>query len=379
MYRDDKSPYEGAIDDKLDGKTCFARITGVDADLRRCDAVSLGRANGGTDDLDLRGVQWINLSATIDGDEDTILPVIGSYGVVIFIGNEPYILGYYKPIPDSGDQPPQENLALNPGDKVFKTAGGNRITLRAGGTIEVQSTDLCRTYYIPSRNLITHVCQEMELETDGGSIDWTRDRDTQETLYHAEYFDNLEPETMVVEERGSASDGESVFTTTIGPYDPVGGDVLLPTYAETIAADGSYSEKIGEEFEYNVDAGTGEAFLKASKLQFGSDSSDEPVVLGKVLKEYLTALEGQVEALQGQVNAIVTALTTFSAGLVTVPPPIGAAITAKGVALGVALVPVTAQLTLIKTQLGLDKTEFIDTDATNILSGLAFSERGLPL
>ena len=114
-------------------------------------------------------------------------------------------MGYYKPIPDSGDDAPAENLALNPGDKVFKNAQGNRITLRAGGTIEVQSTDLCRTYYIPSRNLINTVCQEMELETDGGSIDWTRDRDTQETVYTATFFDSLEPETVVVEERGLAS------------------------------------------------------------------------------------------------------------------------------------------------------------------------------
>lgn len=201
----ERSPWEGT-QDGLNGFTALGRVTSVVKETRRCRVKTLGK-KGITDDLDLQNVQWLNLASHGEGDEDTFIPRIGAYGVVIFINSEPYILGWFQPMNPTGttDRPDKEPLL--PGDRIIKTIAGNKVILRSGGSVEIESTGICRTYWLPSRNLITSVCQEYELEADGGYMYWHKEKGTSNTVLQFHVYNNLQPTKAVDLQIGSTASG----------------------------------------------------------------------------------------------------------------------------------------------------------------------------
>ena len=242
----EKSPYEGKWDD-LNGRTALGKVVQVDVPNRRCHVKTIG-LKGKTDDQDLPDVQWISASLGDDGQEDTSIPRVGSTGVLVYINHEPYLIGYFRPLPpaDADKDPnavedPEEGL-LNAGDKVLRSIGGNRIILRSGGTVEIESNKLCRTYWIPSANLISTVCGNHELETDGGHDFWDRDQGTDDTVRERLAWDNLEPSSAVRIQEG-ATDAGGIYRRTSGPLDD-NQEISEPTYDQQIDALGSMLEKV---------------------------------------------------------------------------------------------------------------------------------------
>lgn len=277
--RSDRSPYEGVLDDKLAGQTCFGRVVSVDGKQRRCRVKTLGRPNI-TDDLDLTNVQWINLSSSADGDEETTLPRIGSYGVIIFINSEPYILGFYKPIPATGSEEPVENEPLLPGDKIIKTVAGNRVILRSGGSVEIESTKLCRVYFIPSRNLMTMICQEMELSTDGGYMNWTRDRQNGDTQLEILAFDNLQPTHAILTQMGKGDGGEA-FHMKVGNYSA--GTLSKVNLEIKIQPTGNTEIVVGDKkFTVKIDASAGKIAIGISGKELLKQVVESFTQLGSV-------------------------------------------------------------------------------------------------
>jgi phage gp45-like len=202
----------------LGGKTCFGRITSVNSTARTVSCKTIGLV-GATDDQYLHNVKILHLAWHPEGDEETYIPRIGAYGVILFINSEPYIVGYY-PLSNSEGEDQRSNFeALQPGDKVIKTVGGNKITLRSGGVVQVESTLGCRTYWIPSQELINTVCRNLEIEPAGGYMHWKLDPDTNDTLMKFVAYNNLEVSTVIQAEIGAASDGESVVDFAVGDPD----------------------------------------------------------------------------------------------------------------------------------------------------------------
>ena len=120
------SPYTGSMD-HLNGKTCFGRIVSVDAKSRTARVKTYG-LRGRTDSLDLNTVKFLHLAWHPEGDDDVFIPRPGSYGVVIFINSEPYILGYVNLTNLVNDGAGANQEELIPGDKTIKTIAETGIT-----------------------------------------------------------------------------------------------------------------------------------------------------------------------------------------------------------------------------------------------------------
>ena len=242
----DFSPYSGGVYESKNGRTCFGKIISTDPKARTCRVKTLGvkAGYGGTDDLDLHDVRFISLAAHPEGDEDTYIPRPGQFGAVIYINAEPYIFGYYMPPNATGNYERSVNVPLDNGDRIIKMIAGNRIILRAGGTVEIESTKLCRTYWIPSQNLINSVCQNYELETDGGYMYWLRSKEDNTTQLQFMIYNNVEPTTAVDMQIGTADSGD-VITLNMGDIDPDTAEVKTSRLSLSITPKGDTSLNIG--------------------------------------------------------------------------------------------------------------------------------------
>jgi hypothetical protein len=240
----DKTPF-GAYEQK-NGKTCFGRVISVNPKTRTCrvKTLGLGSGPGGTNDLDQQEVQFLSLANHIDGDEDTYIPRPGQYGAVIFINAEPFLFGYYQPTLDTGSEDLPNKVPLEVGDRIIKMIAGNRVILRAGGSVEIESTKLCRTYWLPNQNVINSVCQNFELEADGGSFFWNRDDSNGNTLLELFAFDNVTPVNAIDLQLGTVDDNKSLLSLSLGPVD-ANNNIAAPIVDLRIAPNGDTDLKIG--------------------------------------------------------------------------------------------------------------------------------------
>jgi hypothetical protein len=113
--------------------------------------------------------------------------------------------------------------------------------------------------------------------------------------------------------------------------------------------------------------------VRQKKIEIGSSSASEPLVLGNILKTYLTSFEGDTESLANQLTQLVTLLTTFSSSTSASPDPV---LAAASVILNAALPAITAAIASIVADLQSSKTTYISTASSNIVSQEAFTERG---
>lgn len=202
----------------------------------------LGR--GQRNDNHIPKCQWINLDAHPDGDSTAVIPRVNSYCMVFYVDGEPFCFGFFSPLTDTGTAfTGEEAEDLNEGDRVFKTIGGNKIILRAHGEIQIESNATCRTIYFPDNSLINTVCKNLEVLTDGGTIEWNNVDDQNNTYYKAEYRDNVSRANIIIVERGEVGGGLiSSYAVGVGSKD---GGLASTTYKQTIKKDGSMEFEVG--------------------------------------------------------------------------------------------------------------------------------------
>lgn len=212
------STYEGSLN--RTGMVCLGRVVSIDAGARTVRAKTMGMP--GSDDLDLGSVRVLHGVWHSDGDEDVMLPRINTYGIILFLGPEAIWLGSVQFDATSGESQRQNMEKLNPGDRVIKTVYGNKLIIRTGGTIEIQSTDLCRTFWIPNQNLISSTCQNFELETSGGNLKWKIDAKDATTNLHLSAWNSLTPDTICTLDIGTIPDDNNESdsgSSSIAAYD----------------------------------------------------------------------------------------------------------------------------------------------------------------
>ena len=285
------SPIEEGFDaSSTNGKMCFFRISDVDAENRTCDIKTFG-GDRNVSNNDYLDIQWLALVSHPEGDEMSCIPRIDSYGICAFVGNQPFILGYFNPITiDSKEEiVDQENEGVEPlggsaatskekinsGDYILRTVGKCRVVLRAGGEVELESTKICKRTYFPARNRITEISQNLEIATDGGYMNWVhvdQDSNSPETLCTQVWRDTVGSTNVITDERGTV-DAESDlihrYQISPGPVAPENehlGEAELPVvlreiyntgkteyringtaFHELTLADGTYTRAIGEE------------------------------------------------------------------------------------------------------------------------------------
>jgi len=262
----EKSPYEGVFD-SLNGRAALGRVVDVDIANRRCRVKTLGligargtggRAVGtGTDDHDIPDVQWITTAASDGGAEDTSIPKIGQVGVLLYINHEPYLIGFFRTQNPPASTDPLADIVTQ-GDRLLSTIGGNTLILRAGGSIEVKSTDLCRTYWLPN-NLISTVCQDWEHSTDGGFVQWVRDKTNNDTLLEFFIQDNQQPTNCVDIQLGNSDNGNTV-ELTMGAVSPDTFDFTTTKLFLSVDPNGTLTLNVGEGNKATlvIDAKTGD-------------------------------------------------------------------------------------------------------------------------
>lgn len=239
----DKSPYEGIVD-RLGGKVSLGQVISIDSDSRTCRVKTLGNREHGTDDQDLPNVKVLHMAWNPDGTYAVAMPLIGSYYIVGYLNSEPVLLGTY-PLSNTfggGGRDNQQNLL--PGDFAVATAFGSSVIVRYGGTVEIQSTPSCRTWWLPINETITTVCQNQEIDTSGGFSHWTVDPVTGDTLLELKAYTDINADTAVDLQVGSTSSG-AVLDMEIGPTDD-NLNVVNPTLSLTIQSDGTTNLSVGQ-------------------------------------------------------------------------------------------------------------------------------------
>lgn len=290
------SPYEGST--SKNGMACLGVVVSVDKSARLLRVKTIGMP--GTDDLDLYNVRVIHGFWHADGDESVALPRIKSFGVVLFVGSDAFWLGS-TPLPMSSGGGQRKNMeAINEGDWIAKTVYGNKIILRTGGTIEIQSTNLCKVFWIPSQNLISAVCQNLEIETSGGHLKWTIDKENNNTTnLRLKAWNNLNPTNAVVVDIGTVSEDNNEEDGNIKSY--ASDDLVFDfrqgslkedlgfdkrSFRMSLKKDGSVFLDVGPgKFTMTVDAATGDVVWETK----GS-------VKGKVFKDVVLNIDGEVKA-----------------------------------------------------------------------------------
>ncbi len=260
----ESNPYEGSFDQRLGSSICMGNITSVDSKRRRCNVKTVG-LKGVNDDLDLKDVHIMQAASHKEGDEETFIPRIGSLAIIAFINSEPCIIGYFQQLSQEGDHAPSEKDQLLPGDKITKTKAGNKVIMRSGGSIEIEATKLCRTYFLPNRNLVNTTVQNFELETDGGQMTWLADDDTDATLLNFRIWDTRNAGGNTVEIQAGATESGSVFTLDSGPTAANGG-IGENKFHMDVKADGTTTVVVNNKCTLNIDASGNVSLQTEGKL-----------------------------------------------------------------------------------------------------------------
>jgi hypothetical protein len=256
----DFSIYESGNDARRERQEglAFGRITRVYEQERLCE-VKTYFGHGVKNDNHIPKCQWLSPDSSPDGDESGGLPRVNSHCVVAFIGGEPIILGFVNPLSPEGTAGVGEDREdLNEGDKIMKTVAGNKIILRTGGTVQIESTRNCRTIYFPDNALINELCRNFEKRVSGGTVDWV-ETGAGNTKYTSEHRDTVRRANIIVEERGQVG-GPVLHRTEYGAGAPGGIQAVVRTVT---------TNKDGETVEYIRQANSTEGY-RSTKRPNGS-------------------------------------------------------------------------------------------------------------
>jgi hypothetical protein len=344
----DLSPYEG-LHDKT-GIVCLGEVKSVDNFSRRVRVKTIGMPGG--EDLDLYHTRVLHGMWHPEGDEEVSLPRVGTFGVVIFIGSESFWIGACPLDMGSAERQRTNQETLLAGDSIVKTIAGNKIIVRSGGTIEIQSTDICRTFWIPSQNLISSVCQNFELETAGGHIMWNLDKAAGTTNLKLKAWNSLRPDNGVTMNIGTIPESnQEESEDAIQPFAPA--DMIIDFKQGTldnkldfskrslrmsVKKDGSIYFDVGPgKFTLKVDAETGNVDFETKGKVSATIKDDvtlnvDGAVTATVKKDITLNADSKVTAnIKSDMSAVISGKASISAkGGATIQTDGNAEITAKG-------------------------------------------------
>ena len=188
---------------------------------------------------------------------------------------------------------------LNPGDMLWQGRDDNFVALRRGGVLQLGSTHICQRAYIPLLNTIRDFCENYELNSAAGSLQWGVQRVENNPSGDA-------PSELVLIAREYAQDKKASIKVSLGSLDdatkPPGGD---KTFIEvTIApeaidpADGAVSGK--PKYVIRLDKAGNTFMMQAKKRTEQIDGDHEQTVKGAQTVKVTGAQ--MVEALSQQIT-----------------------------------------------------------------------------
>lgn len=279
----------------------------------------------------------------LGGEGYHTMPEVGAVCMLAFPNDNspPFIMGF-KGVPMPSSPPSQgsgdteevtmrsRRPRLNPGDQAITTRDANFLILRRGGVVQIGSTPLAQTVYIPIRNYVKHFFENMAMHSPSGDMEWRIERVENDPsgdapctfLFH--FNEHAQDAKATVRARcfpvGDGEDPKTVWDFAIASksIDRDTGAVDSPTYTLAIKLDGSKTEFLGAnrhvtidgddllevhgkrtvktDDDHLIDAG-GNATMKAAKAavldapktHLGSSSASAPVPKGDALVNVLAS------------------------------------------------------------------------------------------
>jgi len=111
------------------------------------------------------------------GEGSNVLPEPGASCYVGFPSEpngRPFVFAYVMP-PTSVEGDRGARAEQVGGDILFNTRDGNTIALRRGGLIQISSSPLCQTLYVPVGNMLREVFEQKDMTSLLGRMEWVHD------------------------------------------------------------------------------------------------------------------------------------------------------------------------------------------------------------
>lgn len=128
-------------------------------------------------DKPLFGVPWTSPYLNSENGQGIFyVPEVGTQCLLVTPSDgdaSPFVMGFL-PIP-KGDSFRANRIDMNPGDAGIMTRDGNYVLVRAGGVIQVGSTQTAQRMYLPVNNTVRDFAENYSLTTFGGELVWETD------------------------------------------------------------------------------------------------------------------------------------------------------------------------------------------------------------
>lgn len=206
----------------------------------------------------------------LGGEGIHVLPEVGATVLVAFPSDNsyPFIMAY---LPVAAQDLRADNTGevleefgwrsrrpvMNPGDLMLTTRDNNFLALRRGGVVQLGATAVAQTVYLPIRNYIKHFCENYEVNTLGGDIEWRVDRVESDPSgqapctyqFHMQEFAQDAKASLRIRHypAGQSANPKVVWDIAIAPQgiDRDTGELSGEVYTMAIAMDGSKTEFLG--------------------------------------------------------------------------------------------------------------------------------------
>lgn len=151
---------------------------------------------------------------------------------------------------------------MNPGDIMLRTRDENFIALRRGGVVQIAATPTCQTVYIPLRNYMRHFAENYEVNTPGGELEWTVQRQENDpggkapVLYRLTLRDKAQNDKADVQIKMGHVDDDVRYELTVTPENITVGDGSVsgtPKFLMTIDKSGNQKFALQGSLEYVID------------------------------------------------------------------------------------------------------------------------------
>lgn len=227
------------------------------------------------------------------------LPEVGATCLMAFPSDDtpPFVLGYKgvaaQATTQSAGGETQETYSfrsrrpkLNPGDIALVTRDENFLFLRRGGVVQIGSTALAQTVYLPLGNYIKHFCENYEVNTLAGNLEWTVHRVENDPDGNApcrlvfqanEYAQDAKASVQATLYPPTNENPKTVWQFVIAPQgvNRTDGSYANEVYSLAIAIDGTTTEFLGANRKVTVD-GDDELHVSGKRLvKTGSDHTIE--------------------------------------------------------------------------------------------------------
>jgi len=155
-----------------------------------------------------------------NGEGIYFMPEVGSLVWICFPsdGSKPFVLAW-APAREDDNSLRSRKMGLNPGDIYLGTRDENFIILRRGGVVQMGGGPLCQRMFLPINNTIKDFCENYSLQTLGGDLEWTIEREEFTT-------DGHRPALLRLKAREYANDQEPIAILEIGSHPDSGRNIL---------------------------------------------------------------------------------------------------------------------------------------------------------